>query len=69
MEAQPQLLLLQKTMLMAEGITLILYPETNMWLLARPLMEDCMWTNSELETHVYNAINNVSYVVGNCLNF
>ena len=42
MEAQPQLLLLQKTMLVAEGVGRKLYPETNMWELARPLIEGWM---------------------------
>ena len=42
MEAQPQLLLLQKTMLVAEGVGRKLYPETNMWELARPLIESWM---------------------------
>jgi len=40
METQPQLLLLQKTMLVAEGTGRELAPEANMWLLARPLVED-----------------------------
>lgn len=39
MPAQPHLLLLQKTMLVAEGVGRRLYPETNMWELARPLIE------------------------------
>jgi ubiquinone biosynthesis protein len=42
MEAQPQLLLLQKTMLVAEGVGRRLYPQTNMWELARPLIESWM---------------------------
>src|SRR5690606_20986461 len=36
MEAQPQLLLLQKTMLVAEGVGRRVYPDPNMWELARP---------------------------------
>ncbi len=40
MEVQPQLLLLQKTMLVAEGSGRTLAPEANMWFLARPLVED-----------------------------
>lgn len=40
METQPQLLLLQKTMLLAEGVGRKLAPEVNMWFLARPLTED-----------------------------
>jgi ubiquinone biosynthesis protein len=39
METQPQLLLLQKTMLVAEGVGRRLHPEANMWELARPLIE------------------------------
>ena len=39
MEVQPQLLLLQKSMLTAEGIGRILNPRLNMWELARPLIE------------------------------
>ncbi len=39
METQPQLLLLQKTMMVAEGVARELSPETNMWEIARPLLE------------------------------
>ncbi|MFO1156220.1 MAG: 2-polyprenylphenol 6-hydroxylase [Rhodospirillales bacterium] len=39
MEAQPQLLLLQKTMLVAEGTGRSIEPDANMWILARPLIE------------------------------
>ncbi len=42
MEAQPQLLLLQKSMLVAEGIGRRLAPEVNMWEMARPLIEGWM---------------------------
>ncbi len=45
LEAQPQLLLLQKTMLVAEGVGRGLNPEVNMWVLARPLIEDWMTEN------------------------
>ena len=38
METQPQLLLLQKTMLVAEGVGRKIYPEANMWFLAQPLI-------------------------------
>ena len=43
METQPQLLLLQKTMLVSEGVGRILSPDANMWLLAQPLIEE--WTD------------------------
>jgi len=42
MAVQPQLLLLQKTMLMAEGMGTRLNPNVNIWELARPLIEDWM---------------------------
>lgn len=42
MEVQPQLLLLQKSMLVAEGVGRRLNPDVNMWQLARPLVERWM---------------------------
>jgi len=38
MEAQPHLLLLQKTMMMAEGVGRSINPNVNMWKLAEPLV-------------------------------
>jgi ubiquinone biosynthesis protein len=40
METQPQLLLLQKTMVVAEGVGRALNPDVNMWQLGQPLIED-----------------------------
>ena len=45
METQPQLLLLQKTMVVAEGVGRALNPELNMWQLAQPLIEEWMAEN------------------------
>lgn len=42
---QPQLLLLQKTMMVAEGVGRTLNPDVNMWELARPLIEEWMREN------------------------
>jgi ubiquinone biosynthesis protein len=42
---QPQLLLLQKTMMVAEGVGRTLNPNVNMWELARPLIEVWMTEN------------------------
>ncbi|MGH6942638.1 MAG: 2-polyprenylphenol 6-hydroxylase [Geminicoccaceae bacterium] len=39
METQPQLLLLQKTMVVAEGVGRALNPSVNMWKLAQPMIE------------------------------
>jgi len=45
METQPQLLLLQKTMVVAEGVGRALNPSLNMWQLAQPLVEQWMAEN------------------------
>ena len=45
METQPQLLLLQKTMVVAEGVGRSLNPTVNMWQLARHLIEDWVVEN------------------------
>jgi ubiquinone biosynthesis protein len=45
METQPQLLMLQKSMLVCEGVGRTLMPEINMWGLARPLIEEWMAAN------------------------
>ncbi len=56
METQPQLLLLQKTMVLAEGVGRTLAPELNMWTLARPLIEDWMRTNRGPEARAVDAV-------------
>jgi len=45
MQTQPQLLLLQKTMVVAEGVGRKLNPKINMWQLAQPLIETWMIDN------------------------
>ena len=60
MEAQPQLLLLQKTMLVAEGTARKLCPEANMWFLARPLIENWMLGNLGPHARVRDAITNLT---------
>lgn len=56
MVAQPQLLLLQKTMLTAEGVSRRLYPDTNMWVLARPLIEEWMRENLGPEAKIRDTV-------------
>lgn len=56
MEAQPQLLLLQKTMLVAEGVGRRLFPGVNMWELARPLIEDWVRENMGPEARIRDAV-------------
>ena len=40
MATQPPLLLLQKTMVVVEGVARKLYPETNIWEVSKPVLED-----------------------------
>ncbi|MFC1673202.1 2-polyprenylphenol 6-hydroxylase [Pseudomonadota bacterium] len=56
MEAQPQLLLLQKTMLVAEGTGRNLAPDANMWLIARPLIESWMVANLGPQARIQDAV-------------
>ena len=55
MEAQPQLLLLQKTMVVAEGVGRRLNQSVNMWQLARPLIEDWVLANLGPEARLREA--------------
>lgn len=59
MEAQPQLLLLQKSMLVAEGIGRRLDPSVNMWELTRPLIEDWMRAHRGPEARLRDAAGEV----------
>jgi ubiquinone biosynthesis protein len=56
METQPQLLLLQKTMVVAEGVGRALNPELNMWQLAQPLIEDWMAENLGPQAQLRTAV-------------
>jgi ubiquinone biosynthesis protein len=56
METQPQLLLLQKSMLLAEGVGRKLNPNINMWTLARPLVEEWMRANRGPEARIRESV-------------
>ncbi|MFV3129589.1 2-polyprenylphenol 6-hydroxylase [Niveispirillum sp. KHB5.9] len=60
METQPQLLLLQKSMLTAEGMGRVLNPHVNMWELARPLITSWMIENRGPEARVADLLTNVA---------
>jgi ubiquinone biosynthesis protein len=53
MPVQPHLLLLQKTMVMEEGVATALDPDINMWETAEPFLKD--WIRSELGPEAYYA--------------
>ena len=54
--AQPQLLLLQKNMMMTEGISRRLDPDLNIWTLAEPLIEAWMIENRGPQARARGAI-------------
>jgi ubiquinone biosynthesis protein len=62
METQPQLLLLQKSMLVIEGVGRKLAPQTNMWELSRPLIEEWIAKNLNPITRTKNRIDNFSRI-------
>jgi ubiquinone biosynthesis protein len=63
MEMQPQLLLLQKTMVLVEGVGRRLDPEVNIWGLARPLVEAWMRDNRGPEARLRERIASVVEVL------
>jgi len=59
METRPELLLLQKSMLVAEGVGRKLNPGVNIWLLARPLIEEWMIRNRGPEARLRETIGDI----------
>lgn len=59
MQTQPQLLLLQRTMVMAEGMALHLNPRANMWNISEPVIERWIRANLSPEARLADAINNL----------
>jgi ubiquinone biosynthesis protein len=63
MEVQPELLLLQKNMLMAEGVSRRLNPALNIWTLAQPLIEQWMRDNRGPEARVTQVAEEALFIV------
>ncbi len=63
METQPQLLLLQKTMVQVEGLGRRLDPEVNIWTLARPLIEAWMRDNRGPEARLRQRFDTFAEVI------
>jgi len=61
METQPQLLLLQKSMIMVEGIGKILCPESNLWHLAAPSIEQWAEENLSFEAKAIKSVKKLIY--------
>lgn len=63
MQTQPQLLLLQRTMVMAEGMALHLYPKSNMWNISEPVIEEWVRSNLSPEVQLADAINQLPRLI------
>ena len=57
MPTQTPLLLLQKTMVVVEGVARKLYPNTNIWEVSRPILEDWIKNLKGPKASIDNAIN------------
>ena len=56
MEVQPQLVLLQKTLLAIEGLGRLLYPELDLWKTAQPVLEEWMKQRRDPRTQIKQLI-------------
>ncbi|MBI1774719.1 MAG: 2-polyprenylphenol 6-hydroxylase [Proteobacteria bacterium] len=63
METQPQLLLLQKTMVVSEGVGRTLNPRVNMWQLAQPLIEAWVREHRGPEARIGEAMGSVALTI------
>ena len=58
MQVQPQLVLLQKTLLNIEGLGRQLYPELDLWATAKPVLEKWMAQRTDPRTHLRELLEN-----------
>ena len=63
MPTQTPLLILQKTMVVVEGVARKLYPETNIWEVSRPVLEEWLKDIKSPKTTLDNAINTSSEII------
>jgi ubiquinone biosynthesis protein len=63
METQPQLLLLQKTMVLVEGVGRRLDPKVNIWTMAQPLIESWMRDNRGPEAQLRQRLETVAEMI------
>ena len=63
MATQPPLLLLQKTMVVVEGVARKLYPETNIWEVSRPVLEEWLKDIKSPRSTIDKAINTSSEII------
>ena len=60
---QPALLLLQKTMVVVEGVARKIYPETNIWEVSRPILEDWLKNIKSPKSTLDTAINTSAEII------
>tara|TARA_Y100000590_G_scaffold5293_1_gene7112 strand:+ start:1583 stop:3154 length:1572 start_codon:yes stop_codon:yes gene_type:complete len=63
MQTQPQLLLLQKTMVVVEGVARKLNPETNIWETSRPVLENWLKETKDPINSLNETIKNTTEVI------
>ena len=63
MATQPSLLLLQKTMVVVEGVARKLYPETNIWEVSRPILENWLKNVKSPKSTIDTALNTSSEII------
>ena len=63
MPTQTPLLLLQKTMVVVEGVARKLYPETNIWEVSRPVLEDWLKNLKSPKSSIDTALNTSAEII------
>ncbi len=63
MQTQPQLLMLQKTMVVVEGVARKLNPNTNIWTTSKPVLENWLKETKDPMTKINETIENTSEVI------
>ncbi len=63
MQTQPQLLMLQKTMVVVEGVARKLNPNTNIWTTSRPVLENWLKETKDPMTTITETLQNTSEVI------
>jgi len=63
MQTQPQLLMLQKTMVVVEGVARKLNPNTNIWTTSKPVLENWLKETKDPMTTINETLKNTSEVI------
>ena len=63
MQTQPQLLMLQKTMVVVEGVARKLNPETNIWTTSKPVLENWLRETKDPMVKINETLQNTSEVI------